>query len=68
MKLLLARAELADNGKRLTPEIIQEVVETFSEVKEAPVTVGHTYADYMPSFGWVKSVWANEDFAAFWRG
>ena len=62
MKLLLARAELADNGKRLTPEIIQEVVETFSEVKEAPVTVGHTYADYMPAFGWVKSVWANEDF------
>jgi len=61
MRLVLGRAGLADNGKRLTPEIIQEVVETFAEVKEAPVTIGHTYADYMPAFGWVKKVWTNGD-------
>jgi len=61
MRLVLGRAGLADNGKRLTSEIIQEVVETFAEVKEAPVTIGHTYADYMPAFGWVKKVWTDED-------
>jgi len=58
----LARAGLADNGKRLTPEIIREVVETFPEVGEAPVVIGHQFADYMPAFGWVKSVWANEGY------
>ena len=57
----MARAGLADNGKRLTPEIIREVVETFPEVGEAPVVIGHQFADYMSAFGWVKSVWANED-------
>ncbi len=61
MELVLARAGLADNGKSLTPEIIREVVETFSEIKSAPVTIGHELADYMPAYGWVKSLRANED-------
>jgi len=62
MELILARAGLADNGKDLTSEIIREVVETFPEVKEAPVTLGHAYADYMPAFGWVKSLRADQDY------
>ena len=62
MKVVLARVGLEDNGKHLTPEVVREVVETFSEVGEAPVVIGHQFADYMPAFGWVKSVWANEDY------
>lgn len=61
MELILARAGLADNDRHLTSDIIREVVETFEDVKEAPVTLGHKLADYMPAFGWVKRVWTNKN-------
>ena len=61
MRLLLARAGLADNGKRLTPEIIREVAETFSEVGSAPVVLGHELSEAMPALGWVTSLEASPD-------
>ena len=47
------------NGEVLTKEILKEVVENFHG--EVPIVLGHTYADFMPAFGWVKRVWLDGD-------
>lgn len=61
MKLELARVGLADNGQQLTQQDIRELVETFSEIRQAPVVLGHRQADHMPAFGHVTSLEASGD-------
>lgn len=43
-----------ENATTLTHKDLEEVVETFKG--NVPITIGHTYADIMPAFGWVKKV------------
>jgi len=47
------------NGIELTKKELEEVVKNFKG--EVPVVLGHTYADFMPAFGWVKRVWLEGD-------
>jgi len=42
------------HGKELSPSDFQEIVETFKG--EVPVALGHSLADFMPAFGWVKAL------------
>jgi hypothetical protein len=61
MKLELAKAGLADNGQHLSEADIAELVQTFAEVKRAPVVLGHRQADHMPAFGYVTALEKQED-------
>jgi len=55
LKMWLELAKIGQyNGKELTRSDFEQVVETFQG--EAPVTLGHSFADFMPAFGWVKAV------------
>ena len=55
MKIELAKAGVfGAEGTNITPELLQEVKETFDG--EVPVVIGHSLADFMPAFGWVKSL------------
>jgi len=47
------------NGIELTKKELEEVVKNFKG--EVPIVLGHTYADFMPAFGWVKRVWLEGD-------
>ena len=60
MKLELAKVGLADNGQQLTQQDIRELVDTFSEIRQAPVVLGHRQADHMPAFGHVTGLEASE--------
>ena len=42
------------HGKELSPSDFQQIVETFKG--EVPVALGHSLADFMPAFGWVKAL------------
>jgi len=55
LKMWLELAKIGQyNGKKLTRPDFEQVVETFQG--EVPVTLGHSFADFMPAFGWVKAV------------
>jgi HAMP domain-containing protein len=56
MKIELARTGLADNGQWVFSTDLQEIVATFAEQGEAPITLGHAKSDRAPAFGRVKSV------------
>ena len=64
IKLELAKVGVwgsKENATPLTPDDLREVAETFPEVKQAPITLGHTLADFMPAFGWIKEVSFDEE-------
>ena len=55
MQIELARpGKFGQDGTVVTEQDLADVAETFKD--EAPVTLGHQLADWMPAFGWVKSV------------
>ncbi|MEM1542875.1 MAG: hypothetical protein QXV82_09630 [Ignisphaera sp.] len=53
MEIELVRAGTF-GGVTVTPGDLQELVSTFKG--EVPITLGHSLADFMPAFGWVRSV------------
>ena len=64
MRIELAKVGLwgsTDNATPLTLEDLREVVETFPEVKEVPITIGHSLSDWMPAFGWIKGLELDEE-------
>ncbi|MBI3584205.1 MAG: hypothetical protein HY096_09710 [Nitrospinae bacterium] len=55
MKLQLAKTgKFGIDGTIVTEKDLTDAVETFEG--DVPVTLGHNLADFMPAFGWVKSV------------
>jgi FtsZ-binding cell division protein ZapB len=58
--MLLELAKVGNwNGQTLTKEHLQQVVKNFKD--EVPIVLGHNRADYMPAFGWIKSVHLSDD-------
>ena len=55
IRLELAKVGLADNGTPVRREILDEIVETFPSVGDAPAIIGHLRSDKSPRFGSVKS-------------
>ena len=55
MRIELAKVGIFGADGTPVAEIdLKDVVETFEG--EVPITLGHTLADWMPAFGWVKGV------------
>jgi len=55
MRIELAKVGIfGADGTPVTEVDLEDVAETFGG--EVPITLGHTLADWMPAFGWVKGV------------
>jgi hypothetical protein len=55
LRLQLAKpGKFGIDGTVVTEQALRDAVETFES--DVPITLGHHLADFMPAFGWVKSV------------
>ena len=56
LRIELARPGLADNGTDVPVQALDEIVETFKDIEDAPIVLGHPAHDRAPRFGSVLSV------------